>query len=131
LFELHPSLVETGRAAILDIDLRQLERVTPKDKRYTAIRRYPTSVFDLSVMTPLRTPVGDIQGLLAELAGASLASIEYLRQYTGAPLPEDSKSVSFRLTVGAADRTLSSDEAGAIRQKIIDGMRGRGYELRV
>jgi phenylalanyl-tRNA synthetase beta chain len=82
-------------------------------------------------MTPLRTPVGDIQGLLAELAGASLASIEYLRQYTGAPLPEDSKSVSFRLTVGAADRTLSSDEAGAIRQKIIDGMRGRGYELRV
>ena len=69
--------------------------------------------------------------MLAELAGAGLASIEYLRQYTGAPLPDDAKSVSFRLTVGAADRTLSSEEAGAIRQNIIEGMRGRGYELRV
>jgi phenylalanyl-tRNA synthetase beta subunit len=39
--------------------------------------------------------------------------------------------VSFRLTVGSPERTLSSDEVGAIRAKIIDGMRGMNYELRV
>jgi hypothetical protein len=39
--------------------------------------------------------------------------------------------VSFRLTVGSADRTLALDEVGAIRAAIIEGMRGLGYELRV
>src|SRR5579884_1907370 len=131
VFELHPSLVETGRAAILDVDLRLLEQAAPKDKRYASIRRFPTSAFDLSIVAPVRTPVGDIQQLLAEMAGPDLVSIEYLRQYTGPPLPEDVKSVSFRLTVGAETRTLSSEEVAVIRQGIIDGMRLHGYELRL
>jgi len=41
------------------------------------------------------------------------------------------KSASFRVTVGAVDRTLSSDEITAIRTGIIDRMRDLGYELRV
>jgi len=35
------------------------------------------------------------------------------------------------LTVGAADHTLSLEEAGAVRSRIIEGMRNLGYELRV
>ncbi len=54
-----------------------------------------------------------------------------MRQYTGPPLEEGKQSVSFRLTVGSAERTLSSEEVGEIRARIIDGMRGLGYELRV
>ena len=44
---------------------------------------------------------------------------------------DNEKSVSFRLTVGAPDRTLSSDEVGVIRGRIIEGMREKGYDLRV
>jgi phenylalanyl-tRNA synthetase beta chain len=131
LFEFHPSLVETGRAAVLDIDLRELEQQSRRPVRYAPIRRYPTSAFDLSVVTELRRPVGVLQAALTSLAGTDLVSIEFLRQYTGAPLPEDAKSVSFRLTVGSAERTLSSEEVGAVRSRIIEGMRGLGYDLRV
>ena len=67
----------------------------------------------------------------SQAAGPLLETIEYQRQYTGAPLAEGTKSISFRLTVGAADRTLSSDEVTAIRNGIIEAMRGDGYELRV
>jgi hypothetical protein len=35
------------------------------------------------------------------------------------------------LTIGARDRTLSSEEVGAMRAKIIDGMRAAGFELKV
>ncbi|MFN3325063.1 MAG: phenylalanine--tRNA ligase subunit beta [Bryobacteraceae bacterium] len=130
LFELHPSLV-SGRAAVLDVDLQAVQAVAPKKKKYTPLRRYPSSAFDLSVVVGLRDLVGEIQGRLRELAGKDLESIEFLRQYAGAPLPEDRKSVSFRLTVGAPDRTLSSDDVSAIRGRIIEGMRSAGYELRV
>jgi phenylalanyl-tRNA synthetase beta chain len=124
-------MVETGRAAIVEIDLREMDRLRRAEKRYQPIRRYPASAFDLTVMALLRELAGDLEKKLAALAGADLDSIEFVRQYSGPPLPEGVKSVSFRLTVAAADHTLSSAEVGQIRQRIIDGMKAAGYELRV
>ncbi|MCZ2148600.1 MAG: phenylalanine--tRNA ligase subunit beta [Bryobacterales bacterium] len=130
LFEFHPDFVE-GRAVVLDVDLAQMEALAPVGKRYQPVRRFPESAFDLSVLAARRALAGDLQKQLASFAGRFLESISYLRQYEGAPLPEDAKSVSFRLTVAAPDRTLSSEEVGAIRDAIIEGMRGLGYEMRV
>ncbi len=131
LFELHPSIVETGRAAILDIDLDELARVQPTDRRYNPVNRFPSSTFDLSIVTDVRDLAGNIEKLLQSLAGEGLEHIEFVRQYEGPPLPEGKKSVSFRLTAAAPGRTLSSDEITAFRTKIIDGMRAQGFDLRV
>jgi len=130
LFEFHPSVV-TSRAAVLDIDLDVMRSLSGGIKRYTPIRRFPSSAFDLSVLAGLRELAGDIQKRLAEFAGESLEEIEFVREYSGPPLPEGKKSVSFRLTVAAQDRTLSSEDVAAIRNRIIDSMRGLGYDLRV
>jgi phenylalanyl-tRNA synthetase beta chain len=130
LFELHPSLSE-GRTAMLDLDLTLVQAAAPNQKRYTPIRRYPSSAFDLSVVAPERELVGDLRAKLAALAGPLLESIEYQRQYAGPPLAEGTRSVSFRLTIGSAERTLSSEEVGEIRARLIDGMRAQGYDLRL
>lgn len=131
LFELHPRVGIEGRAAVLDIDLLAMERFQAAEARYRSLRRFPTSAFDLSVFAPLREPVGIIGKRLASAAGPELVAIEYVRQYTGAPIPEDRKSVSYRLMIGAPNRTMSSEEVGAIRLRIIEAMRSFGYELRV
>ena len=89
------------------------------------------SAFDLSVVAGLREPSSHIERQLINAAGSDLVEIEFVRVYTGDPLPEDRKSVSYRLTVAAPDRTLSSDEVAAIRNRVIDAMRAAGYELRV
>lgn len=129
LFELHPSPIESGRAALLDLDLR---RIPPRPRpQYRPIRRFPSSAFDLSVIARERELVGDLQSKLRAFAGPMLESIEFQRQYAGDPLPRGTKSVSFRLTIGADDHTLSADEVTAVRAATIDGMRGLGYELRV
>jgi phenylalanyl-tRNA synthetase beta chain len=131
LFELHPSLIETGRAAILDLDLRAVERLRVGEKTYTPIRRYPTSAFDLAVISGERELAGKLESLIAGFAGPLVESIEFLRQYSGPPLAAGQKSVSFRLTAGSPEKTLSSEEVAQIRERIIEGMRGLGYELRV
>ena len=109
-----------------------MQSLSLREKRYTAPRRYPSSAFDLSVVAGSRERIGD---LLKQLTGfvpeEMLEGAEYIRQYTGPPLAENFKSVSFRITVGSAERTLSSEEVGAIRNGMIEGMRGLGYELRV
>jgi phenylalanyl-tRNA synthetase beta chain len=131
LFELHPRFVENGRAAILDLDLRLVESLSADRTKYTPIRRYPSSAFDLSVIARSRELAGNLEAAIAGFAGPLLESIQFVRQYAGPPLAEGMKSVSFRLTVGSPERTLSADEIAAIRATIIEGMRALGYELRV
>jgi len=131
LFELHPSLVEAGRAAILDLDLREVERLSAGEVKYTPIRRYPSSAFDLSVVAGAREYAGDLEKRIASFAGPLLEAIEFVRQYSGKPLEEGEKSVSFRLTVGSPERTLSSEEISEVRARIIEGMQNLGYKLRV
>ena len=128
LFELHPCLGLEGRAAVLDLDLVALEQLQPTDIQLAPLRRFPTSAFDVSVVAPLREPVATIQAIIA---GSDLVSLEFVRQYNGPPLPDDRKSVSYRATVGADDRTLSAEEVGAIRARIIDALQAAGYELRI
>ncbi len=131
LFELHPSLIESGRAAVLDLDLRVVQSLSAGETKYTPIRRYPSSAFDLSVVAGLREHAGKLEASVASFAGPLLESIQFVRQYSGPPLEEGQKSVSFRLTVGSPERTLSSEEVGEIRARIIEKMRELGYELRV
>ncbi len=128
LFELHPRMIESGRAAVLDLDLAALENLPQHATRYRPLRRFPTSAFDLSVVAPARTLIGDVQAQLQSFAGASLVSIAFLRDFA---LPSGERSLSYRLTVGSADRTLSSDEVSAVRNGVIEGMRSSGYELKV
>jgi phenylalanyl-tRNA synthetase beta chain len=131
VFEMHPALIE-GRAAILYLNLETVLALSQTEKRYTPPRRYPSSAFDLSVVARARELVGDLlKNLLRFVPEGMLENAEYIRQYSGPPLPEGFKSVSYRITVGSGDRTLSSEEVGEIRNRIIDGMRGLGYELRV
>jgi phenylalanyl-tRNA synthetase beta chain len=106
--------------------------LSQSEKRYTPPRRYPSSAFDLSVIAGSRELVGELLKKAVRFVPEELLeSAEYIRQYSGPPLPPGFKSVSYRITIGSADRTLSSDEVGVIRNGIIDGMRALGYELRV
>ena len=104
------------------------KQLQPAPARYQPLRRFPASAFDLSVVAPARALVGDVQARLARHAGADLLSIVFLRDFA---LPDGQRSLSYRLTVGASDRTLSSEEVSAIRARIIDGMHEAGFDLKV
>lgn len=128
LFELHPKLVEQGRAAILDLDLKAVQDVQSPPEKYRPLRRFPSSDFDLSVVAKPKALIADVQSAIAALAGPALLRVEFLRDFA---LPNGDRSLSYRLTVGASDRTLSSDEVTAVRDAVIEGLRSAGYELRV
>jgi len=128
LFEFHPKMIEGGRASVLDLDLTRLLQFQPTPERYQPLRRFPESAFDLSVVANPRTLIADVQAALEKLAGDTLLSIVFLREFA---LADEARSLSYRLTLGAPDRTLSADEVGLVRSRIIDGMRSAGYELRL
>jgi phenylalanyl-tRNA synthetase beta chain len=127
LFELHPSLIKVGRAAILDVDVAAVEPLFAREIKYTPIRRFPSSAFDLSLIVPMRQMVGKLRTMIVH---PLIESVDYVRQFSGSPLPEGRKSVTFRVTVSSPDRTLSSDEIAAARAAISEQLRRQGYEFR-
>lgn len=130
LYEIHPDHIETGRAAVLDIDLGEVFRLGPLQKKYSPLRRYPTSAFDLSVVAGLRVLSAEIGALIRSSAGEGCLSVEYLYSYRGKPLADDRQSLTYRATVGADDRTLTNDEVLAVRSRMIAALTAAGYELR-
>lgn len=135
LFELHPALLERegieGRAILFDVDLRNTLDVQARyQRKYVPSRKYPTSGFDLSVVTDLKTPVSSIHDGLATLAGIDLAAIEFVRQYDGPPLPQGQKSVTYHLEVGSLHHTVTTEEVTATRNRIVEGMKALGFEFR-
>jgi phenylalanyl-tRNA synthetase beta chain len=131
LSELHPDLMESGRAAVLDIDLALLQELEPAGAKYKPVRKFPTSAFDLSVVANARELAGTIELEIRRFAGDLAEKIEYVREYQGERLPEGKKSVSFRIVAGAADHTLTAAEITALRDQIIAGLTTLGYDLRV
>jgi phenylalanyl-tRNA synthetase beta chain len=129
LSELHPSIIETGRAAVIDLDLEEIRKLTPGRASYHPVRKFPTSAFDLSIVCDARELAGKLDLEIRRFAGDLAQAVEYVREYEGAPLPEGKKSVSFRVVAGA-DRTLSSGEVTEMRNRIINGLAQSGYELR-
>ncbi|MBZ5604226.1 MAG: phenylalanine--tRNA ligase subunit beta [Acidobacteriia bacterium] len=125
LFEFHPRMVESGRAAVLDLDLPLLQKSQPPVARYQALRRFPTSAFDITVVGEARATIGAVQSAIPRSSG--ILSIDFLREFE---LPDGRRSLSFRITAGASDRTLSSEEVGAIRASAIEALTRSGYESR-
>ena len=120
-------LLDRGRAAILDLDLDALQALPSRRQAYRPLRRFPTSSFDLSIVAGTHELVANLEDKLRQFAGGSLVSLQFLLIF---PLPPDKKSVSFRLTLGADDRTLNAEEVTHTRERVVDGIKSAGYELR-
>ena len=131
LSELHPALMENGRAAVLDIDLDVLQELSAAKASYKPVRKFPTSAFDLSIIAGARELAATLELEIRRFAGELAESVEYVREYQGERVPEGKKSVSFRIVAGAPDHTLHPDEITKLRNRIIAGLNSLGYELRV
>jgi phenylalanyl-tRNA synthetase beta chain len=131
LSELHPDFVENGRAAILDLDLELLQKLTPTSASYQLIRRFPSSAFDLSVIAPARDLAGALHTRIVEFGGSLIENVEYVREYQGPPVPEGCKSVTFRVTAGDPARTLTNPDITELRSAILNGLANLGYDTRV
>ncbi|MFN0101472.1 MAG: phenylalanine--tRNA ligase subunit beta [Bryobacteraceae bacterium] len=121
LFEFHPSTVETGRAQVLYLNLKTILAAQPGVVTYTPLRRFPTSDFDITVAVSLRTLTSDVLARINAVAVPNLVDVAYLYEYA-----DDAKgvrSITFRFTLGSADRTLTSDEIASAQEKLRAALR--------
>ncbi|TGD37843.1 phenylalanine--tRNA ligase subunit beta [Brevibacterium aurantiacum] len=118
--ELHPKVCENlglpARTVGFEIDLDAL--LAQEDLRAWdgALSTYPVSRQDVALIVDAELPTQTLAATLREGAGEELELLETFDLYTGDQLPAGKKSLAFRLTFRAPDRTLKADEASAMRE---------------
>ncbi|HEX5449410.1 MAG TPA: phenylalanine--tRNA ligase subunit beta [Gaiellaceae bacterium] len=128
--ELHPRLLE-GTWCAFEFDLDVLAADSPDAMRYEDVSTYPAVHQDIAVVVAEDVEAGAIVAAAREAAGEELREAKVFDVYRGEPVPAGKKSVAFSVAFQAPDRTLSDEDAAALRTKIVETLAKKfGAELR-
>ncbi|MFL5545957.1 MAG: phenylalanine--tRNA ligase subunit beta, partial [Gemmatimonadales bacterium] len=98
---------------------------TPRSPvRFTALPVTPSSERVLALLLPGSVSAQQVQELLRREGSGLLESVTIQSDYRGPELPAGTRSVAFRLTFRAPDRTLRDAEVDAVEKRMLAGLAG-------
>ena len=134
LGEVHPDVLDNykigEKAYVAVLDMPAVTPHTSFDRKYTGIARYPAVSRDLSMVVPKNILVGQIEEMIVQRGGKILESYNLFDIYEGSQILEGYKSVAYSITFRAKDHTLEEKEINGAMNKILNGLKSMGIELR-
>jgi phenylalanyl-tRNA synthetase beta chain len=128
--ELHPALLE-GPWGVFELDLATLVAAAPERVDYEDVITFPALYQDVAVAVPEHVEAGALVGAAREAGGEELREVRVFDVYRGEQVGEGRKSVALRLAFQSPERTLSDEDAAALRERIVAALTERfGAELR-
>ncbi len=98
---------------------------------YKPLPKFPASTRDFAFVCPEETEVGAIEATMKKAGGKLVENVALFDIYRGEKLGEGLKSCAFRVTLRAADRTLTQEEADKVSKKIVKDLEFKmGLKLR-
>ena len=132
--EIHPDVLENysigTKVWAAQIDFDYLYEIKNTLRLYSALPRYPAITRDLAFVCEKEVPVLTLEKLISGAVGKKLEKIELFDVYEGIQVGPNKKSVAFSLTLRAADRTLTDEEADTAVKKAIKALAEIGATLR-
>jgi len=99
-----------------------LDPVTRSAVRFMALPVTPASERVLALLLPESVTAQQVDQLLRRVGGELLESVTVQSDYRGPELQAGTRSVAFRLTFRAGDRTLRDAEVDAVEQRMLAGL---------
>jgi len=128
--ELHPRVL-AGEWGAFEIDLEALFAESPELSTYEDVITYPAVRQDLAFAVSEEVEAGELVEAAREAAGLELRELEVFDVYRGDQVGEGKKSIAFRVAFQSPQRTLSDEDAAALRERIVGELGRRfGAELR-
>ncbi len=134
LGELHPSVAgawDLDGVAGFELDFGVLAAAASGVPRYEDLTSFPAIRQDIAVVVAADVPAAQVLEVVRAAGGALLRDARVFDVYRGAQVGEGRASLALRLEFRAPDRTLTDEEVGQRRAKIVAALRDRvGGELR-
>ncbi len=134
LGEVHPVVLKNfgigERAYVAVVDLAELITMPKESVKYAGIPKFPAMVRDISLVMKKEILAGQIEAVIRKKGGALVESYELFDIYEGSQIMEGYKSLAYKITFRASDRTLTDEEVGSTMDKIIQTLEELGASLR-
>ena len=119
--ELHPGVLSAlelpKRVCAVELDL---DAVPPREVVEAGrLTTYPPALIDVALMVPSDVPAAEVERALVSGAGSLLESVRLFDVYASEQLGEGMRSLAYKLTFRAPDRTLTVEEAVAARDAAV------------
>lgn len=121
---LHPQVLSNydfnGKQILAaDLDMDKLYQLSPKDFKAMPITAFPPVIEDLAMIAPESTTSAEIVQEIKNAGGFLLKQVDLFDIFRGKQIGEGNKSLAYRLTYQAPNRTLTDKEVGKLRNRII------------
>jgi phenylalanyl-tRNA synthetase beta chain len=119
--ELHPEVCAAfevpRRTCAMELDLDAIP--LPGTTMAAPLSNYPPALIDVALVVDASAPAGDVRQALVAGAGDLLEGVRLFDVYTSEALGANRKSLAYKMTFRAPDRTLTVEEAVAARDGAI------------
>lgn len=97
-----------------------------KQKKYSTISRYPAKELDVSAMAKRTLPWESVKSFI-EKFNKLIKKVKLFDVYEGKNIPDDKKSLAFRIIYQADNRTLTDKEVNEIHNQLIKELETKFY----
>ena len=116
---------------LLELDMDALIPFRSRTNTFTHLLEYPMTDYDVSVLVDGETRWDAMRDAILEKRHELLHGVSFVDEYRGKQVPEGKKSVTLRLTIGSAEKTLTSQEIEACAASAVKRLAKHvGAELR-
>lgn len=125
--KVHPSVVaryDIKKTVVLaELGIETLVRHLRLKKNFTELPKYPAVIRDIALVVDSDCPAGRIIDLITNVETNLIRSVKVFDIFKGGKLPENKKSVAFRICFRSDERTLTDAEVGELHGKIVKLLR--------
>jgi phenylalanyl-tRNA synthetase beta chain len=125
--ELHPTLAEAldlrgARVIVGQVAIAGLSAGAPPVPVGRTPSRHPSVARDLAFVVADDRPAAEVAAAIRRHGGPLLGEVTLFDSYRGRPLPDDRRSLAYRLVFAAPDRTLTEPEVEAAVTAVTTGV---------
>lgn len=119
-----------GQLVIAVLDITDFQNQSMKDKtKYQPLDRFPSSLFDCTVVADAHSPVEDVVAVLKK--GMKMKELDWVKVVDVFTMSETQKSITLRTSFKDAEKTLSGEFIREAEDKVIAVLEKGGYPLKV
>lgn len=112
-------------AVYAEINLDLLEELPKKPLKVKPLPKVAPVWRDIAIVIPEEVSYAEILGVIQQAAAPLLEHVGLFDVYKGPQVPAGKRSLAFRLTFSAGDRTLTEPEVVSAHEKIVKGLSHR------
>ena len=121
--QLHPEIadrLEIPEVFVFELDLDKLLQYAPRRIAVRSLPRFPAVERDVALVVDRDFASQRVIDWIKNLGEALVEHVEVFDQYLGAPVPEGKKSLAYKVSYRAEDRTLTDAEINELHQKLVE-----------